>query len=41
MIDVLDYSNIDALLKTAGKRMTSEEIRKMAKGADKIIKSLK
>jgi hypothetical protein len=42
VIDVLDYSNMDTLLKTTGgKRMTSEEIRKMAKDADKIVKSLK
>ena len=41
VIDVLDYSNMDTLLKTGGKRMTSEEIRKIAKDADKIVESLK
>jgi len=41
VIDVLDYSKIEtALKKTQGKRMTSEEIKKAAKDAERIIKSI-
>jgi hypothetical protein len=42
VIDVLDYSKIEVSLKPpGGKRMASDEIRKIAKDADKIVKSLK
>jgi len=42
VIDVLDYSKIDVMLKTpGGRRMTSEELKKIAKDADKIVKSMK
>jgi hypothetical protein len=42
VIDVLDYSNIDVMLKTPGRRrMTSEEIKKAAKDAERIVKSIK
>lgn len=42
VIDVLDYSKIDVMLKTAGgRRMTSDEIKKIAKDADRIVKSIK
>jgi hypothetical protein len=41
VVDVLDYGKIEGMLKTAeGKRMTSEEIKKIAKNAEKIVKSI-
>jgi hypothetical protein len=42
VIDVLDYAKIDAVLKTqGGKRMTDEEIKKVARDAERIVKSIK
>jgi len=41
VVDVLDYGKIEGMLKTAqGKRMTSEEIKKIAKNAERIVKSI-
>jgi hypothetical protein len=42
VIDVLDYGNIDTLLKSKeSRRMTSEEIKRVALDAEKIVKSVK
>jgi hypothetical protein len=42
VIDVLDYSKIDTMLKNrSAKRMTSDEIKKIAKDADEIVKSIR
>jgi hypothetical protein len=42
VIDVLDYANIDTLLKSKeSRRMTSEEIKRVALDAEKIVKSIK
>jgi hypothetical protein len=42
VVDVLDYSKIEALLRTnRSDRMSSDEIKRIAKNADRIIKSIK
>jgi len=41
VIDVLDYAKIEDMLRSPEKkRMTSEEIKKIAKNAEKIVKSI-
>jgi len=42
VIEVMDYSTIQKYLDASGKkRMTGEEIRKVAKDAEKIVGSIK
>jgi len=41
VIEVLDYAKIDAILKAApARRMTSEQIKKVAKDAERIVQSI-
>jgi hypothetical protein len=41
VIDVLDYAKIEDMIRSPEKkRMTSEEIKKIAKNAEKIVKSI-